>query len=93
MRGLPQKWVAQLLGHHSLSVVSEYERGVQVPTLAVALKLQAIYGKPIAELFPELYQRVSSEVTAVKKESPYVSEREAECGAGEIAQPRDLTNR
>ncbi len=92
MRGLPQKWVAKLLGHHSLSVVSEYERGVQLPTLPVALKLQAIYGKPITDLFPELYQRVSGEVAAIKTKHPYVFQLESQCGVGETAPPPELKN-
>lgn len=74
-RGFPQKWVALLLGHRSASVISEYERGIKTPPLAVALKFQLIYGAPLAELFPGLQSLASAEVEGVRQKFPYIAER------------------
>jgi transcriptional regulator with XRE-family HTH domain len=75
-RGFPQKWVALLLGHSSPSVVSEYERGIKTPPLSVALKLQVIFGAPLAELFPGLQSIASEEVEVIRQKCPYIAERE-----------------
>jgi DNA-binding XRE family transcriptional regulator len=70
--GYSQKWVAALLGHHSLSVVSEYEHGRKVPSLETALKLQAILHQPVAQLFPALTARVERDVAGVKSRHPAI---------------------
>ncbi|SRR6266481_4930728 len=74
--GLSQKWVASLLGRRSVSVVSEYERGVKTPPLPIALKLQLIYQTPLGELFPALQSLASAEVASVREKRPYMAERE-----------------
>lgn len=62
--GLEQKQVARLLGHKNCDQISRYERGVRVPGLRIALKLELIYGIPISNLFPEHYQRYRAEIAA-----------------------------
>jgi len=46
----------------SLSIISEYEHGRKLPALETALKLEILYQTPLAELFPDLYRSLSSEV-------------------------------
>jgi len=64
--GLGQKTVARLLGHKSRSVVSEYENGRLLPSLETALRLSVVYGRPICELYPELYRQIRKETEAAK---------------------------
>jgi transcriptional regulator with XRE-family HTH domain len=49
--GYSQQEVATLLGHRSAAHVSDYERGVRLPSLETALKLELILCAPIAFLF------------------------------------------
>lgn len=60
--GLEQKQVARLLGHKNCDQISRYERGVRMPNLRTALKLELIYGTPISSLFPEHYGQYRSEI-------------------------------
>lgn len=53
--GLAQREVGILLGDQSDSRVGRYERGRRVPPLRVALAYQVIFGKLIADLFPDDY--------------------------------------
>ena len=76
--GLPQKGVATLLGHHSLSKVSEYECGRKLPGLRTALKLELIYQTPLAELFPGLHTELLHEIVSAKERHPVLKQREAE---------------
>jgi DNA-binding XRE family transcriptional regulator len=64
--GLRQKSVARLLGHKSTSVISEYETGKLLPSLATALKLAVVYNRPVADLYPSLYGQVREEVEAAR---------------------------
>lgn len=54
-RGLSQKYVAALLGQSSTRELSKYERGVKLPPLPAALKLEIIYRRPVAFLYPDIY--------------------------------------
>ena len=76
--GYSQKWLRTLLGQKSLSSISEYEHGRKLPPLPVALKLQLIYGTPLAELFPNLQSRLAQEITVAKQKLPTTQNREAE---------------
>ena len=62
--GLEQKQVARLLGHQSCDQLSRYERGMRMPGLRIALKLELIYATPVSSLFPEHYQQYRSEIAA-----------------------------
>ena len=64
--GLGQKTVARLLGHKSRSVISEYENGRLLPSLETALRLSVVYGRPVRELYPELYRQILKETEAAR---------------------------
>src|SRR5882757_6701241 len=69
--GLSQDEVAFLLGAHSGSKVSRYEKFAREPSLATALAFEAIFQKPASELFAGLYEEVSQEVAARAKALGY----------------------
>lgn len=75
-RGLEQKQVARLLGHKNCDQISRYERGVRMPSLRIALKLELIYCTPISDLFPDHYQRYRSEIAANTSGSGWLSPQE-----------------
>ncbi len=56
--GMSQRELAELVGiiaHHQVSI---HERSVAFPSLMAALSYQAIFGVPVAELFPGLYEPI-----------------------------------
>lgn len=59
---LTQKEAAFLLDHKSASQLSRYEKGVKLPALVNALKLEIIYHVPVAFLFSDLYQKLKKEI-------------------------------
>jgi hypothetical protein len=62
--------VAFLLGMKGMdkeNKVSRDESYARVPTLEFALAYEAIYGKPIRELFAGLYEQIAPEVSARAK--------------------------
>jgi DNA-binding XRE family transcriptional regulator len=67
--GLGQKSAARLLGHRSKSVISEYETGRLLPSLPTALKLAVVYGRPVTELYPDLYRRIQEEVRTAESKT------------------------
>lgn len=60
--GLGQKQVARLLAHKTSNQISRYERGMRLPSLKTALKLEAIYHVSVRMLFPEHFRRYQEEV-------------------------------
>lgn len=75
--GLGQKTVARLLGHKTLSVVSEYENGRIMPNLHTGLKLSAIYRTPLTELYAPLYSQIERQIEAERRKLPAVSRNDA----------------
>ncbi|HEX8459224.1 MAG TPA: helix-turn-helix domain-containing protein [Pyrinomonadaceae bacterium] len=61
-RSLEQKQVAYLLNHPGIDQISRYEQGIRLPSLAIALKLEIIYGVPLRLLFKELFDSLEDEV-------------------------------
>src|SRR5262245_57492699 len=59
---LSQDDVAFLLVSQSGAKVCRYERFVREPSLQTALAYQAIFKRPVSDLFGGLYQKVESEV-------------------------------
>lgn len=53
--GFSQADVAYLFGVRDKSQVSRYERGKYLPPLASALAYEAMFGVPVAELFPRAF--------------------------------------
>src|ERR1700733_11203080 len=67
---LSQEEVAFLLGVNGLDKggkVSRDENYLRTPTLETALAYEAIYGKPIRELFAGLYEQIAEDVSARAK--------------------------
>jgi transcriptional regulator with XRE-family HTH domain len=54
--GLTQRELAYLLGQQKESQVSRYESRKILPSLETALGCEAIFGVPVAELFPGSYE-------------------------------------
>ena len=61
-RGLGRKSVARLIGHRSAWTLARYEGGRALPPLCVALKLETLYRKPVAFLWPDLYSELRQDV-------------------------------
>jgi len=55
--GLSQKQLAALVSQDR-TTISMYERGRIVPPLSCAAMFQLLFGIPIAEIFPDLFQTV-----------------------------------
>ena len=67
---LSQEEVAFLLGVKGMDrggKVSRDENYSRIPTLEFALAYEAIYGKPIRELFAGLYEQIAQEVSSRAK--------------------------
>jgi len=56
--GLSQTDLAKLIGYLTVAQVSKYERAEILPSLLVALAYEAVFRKPVAELFPGIYDTV-----------------------------------
>ena len=56
--GLSQKRLAEILGTVSESQVSRHERSSGLPTILAALAYQAVFQRPVSEIFPGLYHTV-----------------------------------
>ena len=54
-RSYAQKHLAVLLGHRSTKMISKYETGACLPTLASAALLEIVLGANLAEIFPSLH--------------------------------------
>ena len=65
--GLSQDEVAFLLGTQSGAKVCRYERFVREPNLETAFAYEAIFQKPVRELFGGLYQTIEGKVVARAK--------------------------
>ena len=64
---LSQDEVAFLLGTQSGAKVCRYERFAREPSLETALACEAIYQRPVRELFGGLYQKAEQDVVARAK--------------------------
>ena len=60
--GFTAAHVARLLGQKDSSAVSDYERGVNTPSLVNALRLGIILRVPVEFLFPALYDGLRNEI-------------------------------
>src|SRR5678816_3202787 len=83
---LSQKEVAFLLGLHSSAKVCRNERFTREPSLTTALAYEAIFQKPVSELFGGLYRRIEREVRARAKILSYRT-------GGQKPNPRTIQNR
>ena len=60
--------MADLVGYHTPSEISRFERGERLPSLVMALKLEIVYHTPVAFLFPDLYLRLRESIRAKQEE-------------------------
>ena len=60
--GFTQQELGFLLGLKQHSCISRYEAGESKPSLETALAYQAVFGRELQELFPELQGKVFSSV-------------------------------
>jgi transcriptional regulator with XRE-family HTH domain len=65
-----QKQLALLVGHRYTYMVSKYEHGVSLPPLETALILEIALGVRLAELYPDLYERLQALVLTRSKTLP-----------------------
>jgi transcriptional regulator with XRE-family HTH domain len=61
-RGLSRKNVAHVLKYKRTTPLSHFESGKRLPSLVTALRLEILYRRPVAFLFPELYVALRDEV-------------------------------
>jgi transcriptional regulator with XRE-family HTH domain len=62
--GLTQRELATILGHIAEGQVSRHELGDNIPTLAVALGYEIIFGVPVAQIFPGVHAAVARAIEA-----------------------------
>ena len=91
---LGQKQVAYLLNHRTVDQVSRFEKGLRIPNLETALRLEIIYRTPLRVLFTDLYENLREDLHAkITKQTLKgingVDERDEE-GAGEFCTYADL---
>lgn len=60
--GYSQRYVALLLGHKSVSPISDYEQGKRLPSLETALKLELVLRVPVAFLYQGLYGELKQKI-------------------------------
>lgn len=66
--GLERKQVAFLLKQKSTDEISRYERGIYLPNVRTALKLETIYQMPIRLLFQSLFEQFRREIAEAKEQ-------------------------
>lgn len=72
--GFERKQVSFLLSKKSNDEISHYERGLNLPNLKTALKLEIIYQMPVRLLFHELFEQLQSEVDDLRRRrAPLIS--------------------
>lgn len=62
-KGLSQGAVATLLGFKDKTWISHWENGDALPNLVSAIRLSAIYGVSVNELFPQIAAHVAEELS------------------------------
>lgn len=68
--GFSRKQVARILGHRTPSMLSRYERGISLPPLITALKLEILYRVPVAFLYVEFYRQLKVDVLSAERQRP-----------------------
>ncbi len=66
-RGLSRKAVARLIDDLAPSTVGKYETGQRMPSLVTALALEIIYRKPVAFLWPDLYEELRARIRGMEE--------------------------
>jgi transcriptional regulator with XRE-family HTH domain len=58
--GLTQRELARILGSVTVTQISRHERSITPPGLLTAFGYQAVFQKPISDIFPGLYYAVEA---------------------------------
>jgi transcriptional regulator with XRE-family HTH domain len=82
--GLSQEDIAALLGTGVLSI-SRYEQRRRLPPLELALAYQAVFGTPVAELFPGRFREI---VNLVRDRA-----ERRKANLGRVTNPRHVSRR
>ena len=61
-KGLTQQVLARMMGYQSPSSLSHLERGMKLPSLVTALKLEVALQRFIGDIFPDLYDEIRDHV-------------------------------
>jgi hypothetical protein len=72
---LSQAEVSFLLGAHGGAKTSRYEGFTRVPSLETALAFEAIFQRPVSELFAGLYEQIEQDVAARAKTLTHRTDR------------------
>lgn len=88
--GLSQKDVAALMGLRSVAQISRYEQFRRWPPLKVALTYEAIFGKPVAQIFEGTYVNVQKAVRVRARRLLHVAQSVASRGRREESLERIL---
>ena len=70
--GYSQKTVSRLMGHKSVTPISDYEQGRYIPNLITALKLAIILRRPVSVLYQEHYLALQRTIAEAKKQFPHL---------------------
>lgn len=82
--GLSQDEVAHLLGARGGAKISRYENFERDPSLRAALAFEAVFQKPLRELFAGLYEEIEQEIAERAKVISYKVSRQE--GSGQNTQ-------
>lgn len=66
IRGYSQKTLAALVGNCSANALSQFERGVKLPPLRVAMLLEIVLGTKVSEIYVDLHRELG--LAAVRRE-------------------------
>lgn len=66
--GFERKQIAVLLSRKVADEISRYEKGINLPNLKNALKLEIIYQMPIRLLFQPLFEQCRREISAIRQQ-------------------------
>ena len=75
--GLERKQVAFLLSKKLTDEISRYERGLCLPSLQTALKLEIIYRLPVHLLFEGLFEELRTEINERRRKHQFLLPGEA----------------
>lgn len=93
-QNLLPKQVAALLGHKTTRPITQFEKGLRVPSLKSALKLAIIYNVPIRVMLDGYYEACREEVHAKGPdmgETPYTSYLLNFCSFEQELSSREIT--
>lgn len=67
---LTRKQTALILRHKTIDQVARYERGLRLPTLETALRLEILLGVPLRYLYADLHKSLKQEIEQQVRSNP-----------------------